>query len=431
MKRPSRVLAVFTSLWFIAGAALATRLAFAWDQQAKIPHAALATVPFDQETGNIALALSQGHGYANLFRKDTGPTAWLAPVYPFLLSLVFRFFGPFTLSSLFVAVLLNAIFSAAATFPLYTIARRVAGLPVAAASAWIWSCLPSGVMMPFAWIWDTSLSVLLAVILVWATIRASESTRSAVWLGYGLLWALALLTNPGLGIGLPVLFGWAFLRTGFRPRRAILIPAASLLVTAVCCVPWTIRNLERLHRVIPIRSSLSFELWIGNNDIFDEHAVGGSQRITRFEETRRYAQLGETTYLDEKSRLVLKFIREKPSLFARLIGRRIIATWFGTERPYDDFQRADSALVRTILVINLLLTVGTLVGIVLLTVRRHPLAVPLIVFPVLYPIIYYVTHSSLRYRHPIDPLLALLTVLSVATAYRTIKPSAGPAIFLS
>src|SRR5215471_20878142 len=122
MTRAKRLPLLLTSVWFIVFAALTTRLLFAWNQQGKIPHQVLATVPFDQETGNIALSLSEGHGYGNLFRKDTGATAWLAPVYPFLLFVIFRFFGAMTLASFFAAVLLNAIFSAAATFPLYAIA---------------------------------------------------------------------------------------------------------------------------------------------------------------------------------------------------------------------------------------------------------------------------------------------------------------------
>src|SRR5215470_8202794 len=205
MTRPKRLALLLTSVWFIAFAALTARLLFAWDQQRKIPHTALATIPFDQETGNIALSLSEGHGYANLFRKDTGPTAWLAPVYPFLLFLIFRFFGAMTLASFLVAVLVNALFSAAATFPLHAIARRGAGVTVATATAWVWVFLPAGVLMPFEWIWDTSLSVLLAASLVWLTLRAAESPRTSLWLAYGLLWALALLTNPALGIGLPFL----------------------------------------------------------------------------------------------------------------------------------------------------------------------------------------------------------------------------------
>jgi hypothetical protein len=424
MKRPNRVFLILTSVWFIAFAALTARLLFAWDQQSKIPHTALATVPFDQETGNIALSLSQGHGYANLFRRETGPTAWLAPVYPFLIFLIFRFFGAMTLASFFIAVLLNALFSAAATFPLYAITRRAAGIPAAAVTAWAWVFLPAGILMPFEWIWDTSLSVLLAVTLVWLTLRVADSAKPSLWLAYGLLWAFALLTNPALAICLPFLFGWAVARANFLSTRSWTTPLAASALIVLSCLPWTLRNYHHFHRFIPIRSSFPFELWIGNNDIFDQHAVGGIQRITRYEETRRYAQLGENAYLDEKSRLAFAFIREKPALFAKLTGLRVMATWLGTEHPFADFKRADSSLVRAILLSNLLLVLGSLAGISFLLIQKHPFTVPVIVFPVLYPLIYYATHTSLRYRHPIDPFLVLLTIFSVATAYRAIKPSA-------
>lgn len=421
MKRRRRALLIFTSVWFIAAAALGTRLAFAWNQQAKIPHVALATVPFDQETGNVALALSQGHGYANLFRKDTGPTAWLAPVYPCLLFLIFRSFGALTFSSFAAAVILNALFSAAATFPLYALARRLAGLPVAAATAWAWVFFPAGVLMPFEWIWDTSLSVLLAVTLVWATLRLAESANLAPWIAYGLLWALALLSNPSLGVGLPFLFAWLIFRRGARNRQMWKFAAIAVATATLTCLPWTVRNYHNFHRFVPIRSSLPFELWIGNNNIFDEHAVRGIQRITRFEETRRYAQMGENAYLDEKWHLATSFIKDDPSLFFRLTGRRIVATWCGTEHPFDDFKSTDSLLARTIVALNVLIIIGTAAGICLLIVRKHPLAAPLVVFPMLYPLIYYITHTSLRYRHPIDPFLLLITIYSAACLFRVIS----------
>src|SRR5262249_27936243 len=157
----------------------------------------------------------------------------------------------------------------------------------------------------------------------------------------------------------------------------------------------------------------------------------GVQRITRYEETRRYAQLGETGYLDEKARLARSFIQDNPGLFRRLVGRRIVQTWLGTEHPYDDFRRTDSSLARTVFVVNLLLSAGTLAGISLLAWKRPAPTVPLIVFPLLYPVIYYVTHTSLRYRHPIDPLLVLLTVYAAAEAIRALPASARPAVFPS
>ena len=42
---------------------------------------------------------------------------------------------------------------------------------------------------------------------------------------------------------------------------------------------------------------------------------------------------------------------------------------------------------------------------------------PLAVIPVVYPCLYYVTHADLRYRHPIDPVLCLLTAIAAASAW--------------
>ena len=42
---------------------------------------------------------------------------------------------------------------------------------------------------------------------------------------------------------------------------------------------------------------------------------------------------------------------------------------------------------------------------------------PLAVFPLIFPCLYYVTHADLRYRHPIDPVVCLLTAVAVAQAF--------------
>jgi len=421
--KKSRILMLFASVWFIAAAALGTRLSFTLYRQGQIPHQALASVPFDQEAGNTAFALSQGQGFGNLFRQDTGPTAWLAPVYPFLLSLIFRAFGAFTLTSFFAAAILNVVLSAAVTFPLFDVARRAGGRGAAIAAAWIWVILPAGVIMPFEWIWDTSLSVLLATTLVWMTLRISEAKKIRIWILYGLLWTLALLTNPSLGIALPFLFLWSAVRERNTRSSPWRMPAAGFALVVLCCLPWTVRNYAEFHRMIPLRSSLPFEFWIGNNDIFDEHAVGGVHRITRFEEARRYAQMGETAYLDDKWNRAREFAREKPSLFWELTGRRFIATWAGTEHPLADFLKTSSNLARAVIVCNLILSLGAILGIAQLARSRSNFTFPVAVFPLLYPLVYYVTHTSLRYRHPIDPLLILLTAVAGASIVARIRSS--------
>jgi 4-amino-4-deoxy-L-arabinose transferase-like glycosyltransferase len=415
MRTRTLILALLTSLWIICSIALAARLAFVWNQQRLIPHNVLASIPFAQENGNIAYALSEGKGFSNVFRQDTGPTAWLAPVYPLILAGVFRLFGPFTFHAFIAAVFLNCFFSAATCIPIYIIGKKLGGSATAALAAWLWALYPNAILIPFAWIWDTSLSALLAALLLWATFEIRDSFRTRNWLGYGLLWGLALLTNPALAAALPFFFGWLIYRSNKKPRVVWKFPGLGLASAILVCLPWTIRNYEDFQRFVPLRSDFPFELWLGNNDIFDPHAIHGIQRITKFEQIRRYSQLGENAFMQEKWNVATQFIRSNPAVELHLTGRRIIATWLGTEHPLADFLSTDSLLARAIFLCNLLVLAGTLTGLGVLFFRHSRFAFPLAAFPVAFPLIYYLSHTSLRYRHPADPgLLILLAVTFLA-----------------
>ncbi|MGC1314683.1 MAG: glycosyltransferase family 39 protein, partial [Candidatus Acidiferrum sp.] len=312
------------SLTLIVIVAMGVRVAFAWDQARKVPAGVLGIVPFQQETGNIAYALAQGKGFSDVFRTETGPTAWLAPVYPLLVAAMFKIFGVFTERAFFACVGLNILFSAAACVPIFYAGKRIWGLGAACGAAWLWAFFPNAVMMPFEWIWDTSLSALLAAALLWATLELAESERARDWCGYGLLWGLSLMTNPALGALLPFLLGWAAWRGGgescARWKRAGLAAGVAIL----CCVPWTIRNYADFHRWIPLRSNLPFELWLGNNDIFDPHARNGRMYITRTEEARTYTQMGETAYMHEKWELAISFLESHPGLELQLTGKKVV-----------------------------------------------------------------------------------------------------------
>jgi Dolichyl-phosphate-mannose-protein mannosyltransferase len=425
MKKAIRTLA--TSLAFIVLVAMVARMTFAWDQARKIPPGVLAIVPFQQETGNIAYSLAQGKGFGSVFRADTGPTAWLAPVYPLLVAGIFKIFGSFTTRAFFAAVFLNILFSSAACVPVFFAGKRVGGLGVASVAAWLWALFPSAIMMPFEWIWETSLSALLAGTILWATLRLAESDRVLDWCGYGLLWGLALMTNPALGALLPFLLGWLACRGRLtyravdesRPRWKRVALAAGAVI--LCCVPWTIRNYSAFHRFIPLRSNLSFELWLGNNDIFDEHARNGRKLITRTEETRRYAQLGETAYMQEKWQIVTSFMASHASLELRLAGRKFNAFWTGVESPLKTFRETDSILIRGILLCSLLTAIAGFFGIVALWRKRSVMTFPLAVFPVIFPALYYVTHADLRYRHPLDAVLCLLTAIAATSAWELVR----------
>lgn len=419
-----RLLAALSSLWLICLVAFAARSAFLWKQQRDIPHNVLAFVPFNQEAGNIAAALAQGKGFSSVFRAETGPTAWLTPVYPLILAGIFRLFGAFTFSAFVAAALLNCLFSALTCIPVSFIGRKLGGAAMASLAAWLWAVYPHAILIPTEWMWDTSLSALLAACLLWATVEFSEGDhKRREWIAYGALWGFALLTNPTLGAVLPFLLLWLAFRLHTCRKLAWKRPALALAIAVLGCLPWTIRNYAQFHRFIPLRSNFAFELWLGNNDIFDPHAIHGIQRITRYEQIRRYSELGETAFMQEKWRLAADFIRTHPSLELRLTARRFVATWLGTETPLKDFLDSDSRLARVIFLCNALVAAGTLLGIFLLYFRRRPFAFPLAVFPLFFPLVYYITHTSLRYRHPADPILLLLVSFALTKlTYRGQRP---------
>lgn len=402
-----------TSLALIVLVAFGARIGFAWNQASKVPREAMGVVPFQQETGNIAYSLAEGRGFSSAFRTNTGPTAWLTPVYPVLIAGIFKVFGVFTPRAFLAAVFLNIVFSSAVCIPVFFVGKRIGGLTVASLAAWLWAIFPNAVIMPFEWIWDTSFSAFLAAALLWATLALAESEKIRDWCAYGLLWGLALMTNPALGSLLPFLLGWATYRARREKRLNISRPALAVGVAVLCCLPWTIRNYAAFHKFVPLRSNFAFELWIGNNDIFDLHAKNGRRVITRYEEERTYTQMGEAAYVQDKWEKAIAFIKSRPALVAQLAWKRVIATWFGTETPWKNFVETDSLFIRVLFVSNFLAVLGTLTGIARLILQRSAFAFPLVVFPVIYPVIYYITHTSLRYRHPIDPVLLLLTAIAI------------------
>ena len=406
--------------------AFAARLAFAWDQETKIPDTALATAPFAQETGNIAYSLATGKGFSNPFRKETGPTAWLTPVYPLLVAATFKLFGIFTIPSFFFLVLLNILFSTAACVPIFYAGKRIAGISVGIAAASLWAVFPNAIMIPFEWIWDTSLSALLAATLLWATLALADSNRVRDWCGYGFLWGFALMTNPSLGSLLPFLLGWAACRASKRDRTLLSkpvfgwwkAPGLALSVAILCCAPWTIRNYAVFHRLVPLRSNFPLELYIGNNENYDDKHPRYPGPITKDRETLRYFRIGEVPFMDEEMRKAKTFILAHPRVELILFADRFAAFWTGLPDALKNFMATDSWLIRVLILCAALSGIGALAGIAVLVWSRNEYTFPLAVYPVIFPILYYMTHTSLRYRHPIDPVVLLLTAIAAAAFWK-------------
>ena len=408
-----------TSLLLIVLVALTGRVAFAWYEVRQISPQVLSIVPFQTETGHIAYSIASGKGFSSPFQRDTGPTAWLAPVYPYFLAGIFKVFGIYTLHSFFAALALNILFSAGTCVPIFYTGRRIAGLGVASGAAWLWALFPNAIIIPFEWIWDTSLSSLLMATLLWATLELAESRRVRDWCLYGLLWGFALLTNPAGALLFPFLLAWAAYRSRDRASRAWLVrPALATALMLLCCLPWTIRNYVQFHKLIPLRSNFAFELYIGNNENYDDQHRSRPGAITQDREIFRYLHMGETAFMEEEKRKAVAFIVEHPRIELWLISQRFVDFWTGTSTPLAAFRQADSLWLRTILLCNDVAPLCAFLGIIVLLATKNSYALPVVIIPADFPLLYYVTHTSLRYRHPLDPVILLLTAIGVHGVWR-------------
>lgn len=414
-RRLSRLRTAATSLPLIAIAALGLRLGFAWDYQAQTPHRALSALPFLFESGNIAYSIASGHGFASPFRIDTGPTAWMTPLYPMLLAGIMRVFGIYTYPSWVAAVLTNIGFSTLVCVPLYYAAKQIGGRGLAAGAAWLWAIFPNAILLSYQSLWDTSLSALLGATVVWATLRIADRASERDWSLYGLLWGVTLMANAAVGSLAPLLVGWAAWKSRNWLRNAAL--AAGMIV--LCCVPWTIRNYRVMHGFVPLRSTLGLQLWVGNNANAHVVWLGEQHPIHDAAERARYVEIGEIAYMAEKRDDAIRYILSFQRHEAELIAGRFVQFWSGgSQHPIGDFIGNHSAWFRFVLVFNLAAAAGTLWGIVVLFRRRSRYAFPLAAGPVVFPFAYYLTLALPRYRHPIDPTLMLLTAIALASLAR-------------
>jgi 4-amino-4-deoxy-L-arabinose transferase-like glycosyltransferase len=408
------------SLAAILMVAFCLRVGYLWDYQRDRSQQGLAVLPFLFEPGHIAVSLATGKGFSSPLGGDTGPTAWLAPVYPLILAAIFRIFGVHTFASFLAAAGLNIVFSTLTVVPIFLVGRRIGGASVGALAAWLWAVFPNAIKLPVESLWDGSLAALLAAIILWATLELADRRDLWEWYAYGLLWGLALMTNPSLGALLPFLVGWLAWRAQ-RVAWFLMTVAAALL----CCLPWMLRNGREFHRFVPLRSAAGLALWLGR---FDQStsSPGRMHPIDNPVERARYVELGEMDYMQEKQAEALQFMTDHPADEARAAWSHFVAIWSGgSPRPLADLVSSNWS-VGFILLFNLLSAFGALAGAVVLFRRGSRYWFPLAVVPTVFPLVYYLALGIARYRHPMDPVLLVLTAVALTaanSAWRTSHPS--------
>ena len=93
---------------------------------------------FGYETGRVARSIVEGKGVANPLYTETGPTAFMTPVYAFVVACVFKLFGIYIKASALLILSLNALTSALTCIPIFFIGRKSFDDRVGIWSGWTW-----------------------------------------------------------------------------------------------------------------------------------------------------------------------------------------------------------------------------------------------------------------------------------------------------
>jgi 4-amino-4-deoxy-L-arabinose transferase-like glycosyltransferase len=280
---------------------------------------------FGNEVGWIARSIALHQGFSSPFFTLTGPTALLPPVYPFILSVIFRVFGIYSVKSALTILTLNSLFSALTCVPIYMATRLSVNARVAMFAGWGWAIYPFAIYFSAGRVWEYSLTSLLVTTCFWLALSLHLDPRPARWLGYGALYGLAGLCNPAVFSLFPVLLLLPLWRL-WKLRRASswfssdvlrsgLLAAVGLFVVLT---PWTVRNYRTMHVLCPVRDCFWYEFWSANNGDSSDPTLPWTHPASNPVEMRLYQSQGEIAYIAQKRVMAMDYISHHPGFFVRL-----------------------------------------------------------------------------------------------------------------
>ncbi|HZQ20139.1 MAG TPA: glycosyltransferase family 39 protein [Terriglobales bacterium] len=369
---------------------------------------------FGYEMGRIGRAIASGRGFADPFGVATGPTAWEPPLYPYLIATVFQLTGIYTQASAFILLTINSIFSALTCIPIFLIARKCFSEKVAVWSAWAWALLPTVMYWGARWVWETSLAALLMALIFWLALEMKELGGALPWIGFGLLWGVAALTNSSLLAFLPASGLWAWYRRSRLGKASLGGVVLAALFFAATMAPWLVRNYEVFGKFVFIRSNFGAELRLGNGPGADGTWMSYLHPTQNELALKQYEQMGELAYVAMRERQAMDFIRADYGRFAWLSLKRFVYYWAGRPRTSESATLIDNS---AFLASSILFFWG--LGCALRKRRRGAWLFLWLLLS--YPTIYYFVYPHSRYRHPIEPEMAILIayVISEAETRRT------------
>jgi hypothetical protein len=331
----------------------------------------------------------------------SGPTAFVAPLYPYVLAAL-----QLTMPDQIIAPVLATVSIVLASL-LWALLPMVArglelsdeiGIP----AGYLGALSPLRHWAELTGFWDATLSALaLMSITAWTFHQRVSRSKHLRAVLVGATWGLLALLQPATVMVFAVLL--VLLSSQSRDVRGLILAVVSFLVILT---PWTIRNYRTFGGLMFVRGNLGVELSVSNND----GALPSHENVLRnplarhphvdMVEFAQRSQIGELRY--DRARLAdaVAWITGHPTDFARLSVQRFRLFWLP--------QRSHAALTVT----EWALAALACRGLWLLFKRRLPARWVILGTWLLYPALYYFIQADERYRYPIEWSIVLAAAVS-------------------
>jgi 4-amino-4-deoxy-L-arabinose transferase-like glycosyltransferase len=381
---------------------------------------------FGYELGRTAMSLATGGGYASPLPEPTGPTTGFVPLFPLILAAIFRLFGIYSTASAVAVYTFNSMCAGISCLLTYWVAKSAFGTRVAIVSAALLALYPASIWYAIGTVWDTSLLACEVVLLLGLWLRLAAKSSTYLVFGLGMVMGLILLTNPAPATVFPLIIA-AYLRKAgcdtVTVKRALILVAIPTLVF----VPWMFRNYLVTGTLAP-RCCGGVELMLTNNEQNwrdrRPYYLASMHPANSPAELRLYKQMGELNYDRYSMDRAKAFILANPKKFLDLIGIRIGAWWLGDSSNFTANLQTTRRLA-TIKRLAILLPLPLLFVGIYQAWHSGLLIWPFVAILFVYPLPYYLTDASERYKFPVEPIALMIATYGLMTVLDRRKPRAS------
>ncbi len=339
----------------------------------------------------IAKNLVEHGNFANPFwALNTGPTAANPPLYPVFLAVLIKLLRvPLLVSAAVVTGNIAANALTASLIPRISLLFYGDIIPGVVASI-LW--LASVQLLPA---WDTSYTVAGLIIFCLITPSFLEPEKKVGFsILAGVVGGLLFLLNPSSVI---ITLLWiAYLVS--RRRARLIETAIALTILSLIIFAWAARNDRQLGAMV-VRTNLGMTLYASNNDCAESSMIADELHNcyqshhpnTSESEALLLRTLGEVKYDRMRIADVKTWVLTHPRNFGLLTLKRFREFWFPPLQEHPAY----------IAGVIWLATALSIAGLFLMILRREPVTLFVLTTLFVYPLMYYVVVSDVRYRYPV------------------------------